>query len=384
LNLRIVHTSDWHLGKILFGIRLTDKQFAYFENHFFPTLKELKPDLLIITGDIFDRPIPDLETEKLFAFILKKLFELKIFTIIIPGNHDSKRLTVYKEFLSHFNLLLIDNLCYFFSPFKFKNASFHILPYLSFYELKDSLSLNNSDEEITYSKLLYKAISQIKPSSPSFFIGHFAVENAATSGEEILTKTIGNEEVIPISFFSQFNIVLLGHIHKLQKIKNIYYAGSILPYNFSSDNLKKGIWFFELQNDKIIKEEKIFIPSTFQLVTIKGCFEEILRMPDSDEFIKIILKDSFPIFNAYDRLKEKFKNLVILEYEKDLNKTDFETPFAENTPLEMDFFDDKTIFTNFYKYIKNQEPSQEILSKYIEIVEELKKIKEKKEEKLWQ
>ena len=97
--MKILHTSDWHLGKSLFGKKLVDEQALFFEKTFFSLIKDIKPDILVITGDITDKSNPDLETLKLLSEILFWLFKEKIPSIFILGNHDSKRITLFKEFL---------------------------------------------------------------------------------------------------------------------------------------------------------------------------------------------------------------------------------------------------------------------------------------------
>ncbi len=376
MSLRIVHTSDWHLGKILFGRRLTEEQSLYFEKEFFPFLKEIKPDVLLITGDVFDRPNPDIETQTLFINILKKLIEIKVFTLIIPGNHDSKRLTLFKDFLSHFNVLLVDDLSYFFSPFVLRKEEpyyFYLFPYLTFYELK--AEFDRIEEPLSYAKLFSFAISQLgEIEHPSFFLGHFAVEKAFFSGEETLMRGIGSEEVLPLSSLLPFDLVFLGHLHRLQKIDKVYYSGSILPYSFSEAKNPKGVWFIECKGEKVIREEKVYLPSTFELITLKGKFEEVLKEPSSKAFIRVILEEDMPVFNAYERLKERFPNLVVLEYEKELKERKFTQ--EEWEVKEEAVLDEKELFREFYKLVEGKEPAEEVWKVYLGLVEELKKLKE--------
>lgn len=384
MSLRIVHTSDWHLGKILFGRRLTQEQCLYFEKEFFPFLREAKPDVLLITGDIFDRPNPDLETQNLFVSILKKFLDLKIPAIIIPGNHDSKRLTLFKDFLCHLNIMLVDDLSQFYKPLVFGEKElyyFYIFPYLSFYELKNHLEemfpsrIKNLGEEITYSKLFSFAVSQLgEIKHPSFFLGHFAVEKAFFSGEETTMKGIGSEEVLPLSSLLPFDMAFLGHLHRLQKINKVYYSGSILPYSFSEAKNPKGVWFIECRGGKIIREEKVHLHSTFELITLKGKFEEVLKEPATEAFVRVILEEDMPVFNAYERLKERFPNLVILEYEKELKEKDIIQ--EEGLIKEEILLDEKELFREFYKLVEGKEPAPEVWKVYLDVVEELKKLKE--------
>ena len=385
MSLKIVHTSDWHLGKILFGKKLTEEQCLYFEKEFFPFLKETRPDILLITGDVFDRPNPDLETQNLLVSVLKKILDLKIPTIIIPGNHDSKRLTLFKDFLCHLNLLLVDDLSRFYEPLVLDSEEpcyYYIFPYLSFYELKTYLEelfpiqLKNLQGDLTYSKLFSFAVSQLREvKRPAFFLGHFAVERGVFSGEETLLRGIGSEEVLPLPSLAVFDALFLGHLHRMQNpAKGVYYSGSILPYSFDEAGHSKGVWFFEWKDGKMVREERVFLSPTIEMVTVKGTFEEVIRRPSCKAFVRVILEDEMPIFNAFERLKEKFPNLVALDYEKELKEREIE-PEAWEVREEI-VLDEKELFREFYRFVEGREVGEDVWRVYKTLVEELKKLEE--------
>lgn len=400
--MKILHTSDWHLGKILAGKKFVEEQRQFFENTFFPLLKDIKPDILLITGDIVDRPNPDTETLFLLKDIFYFLFKQRIPTFIILGNHDSKKIILFKDFLKEANLIIIENLTYFKEPFIFKSKNgeklyFYLLPYLNLYELRFYLenlwyqefsSIFRSKDQVFLRDLINFLIKKIEPriKKPAILLGHFAVEKGVFTGEEIPLKGIGNEEVLPLEYFKSFDFIFLGHLHRLQKIdKNVYYSGSILPYSFEESMCMKGVWLVEIKNGKKIKEEIIPLPPSFKMKIIKGYFKDLItNFKRDDAYIKIILKDELPILDPFNKLKNIFPNLLILEYEKDKNREnlDFFTDFDYFDKKELKL-DEEELFKKFYKFVEGKEPKDEIINIFKRHVNEIKTNLEK-EGKTWQ
>jgi exonuclease SbcD len=394
--LRILHTSDWHLGKSLFGKKLIDEQTLFFEKTFFPFIKDIKPDILIITGDITDKSNPDLETLKLLSEILFWLFKEKIPSIFILGNHDSKRITLFKEFLKQNYLYMIDTLYYFKNPFiwedgKGEKVYFYLLPYLPLYELKENIEIfwekenkKVADFFAKKSQLLLKDLVELLLDltkdnfyRPAIALGHFAIERGIFTGEEISLKFMGLEEVFPLELFENFDFLLLGHLHRLQKVSSkVFYSGSILPYSFEESVHKKGVWLFEIKNSMLIKEEPIYLPSSFEMKIVKGYFKDLINSPKDEAYIKVILKDKEPVLHPFERLKTIFPNLLLLEYEdKKTEISSFSEDFMKEALLESKKIElnEEELFKKFYKYVEEREVEDrlfEVFKKYLKELNE--------------
>ena len=88
--MRILHTADWHLGRLFYNEHLTTDQAHVLEHQFFPLLKEERIDLVVLSGDVFDRSVPPIEAIELWDSVLHRLaFTEKIPMVVISGNHDS-------------------------------------------------------------------------------------------------------------------------------------------------------------------------------------------------------------------------------------------------------------------------------------------------------
>ncbi len=88
--MRILHTADWHLGRLFYNEHLTTDQAHILDHQFFPLLKEEQIDLVVLSGDVFDRSVPPIEAIELWDSVLHRLaFSENIPMVAISGNHDS-------------------------------------------------------------------------------------------------------------------------------------------------------------------------------------------------------------------------------------------------------------------------------------------------------
>ena len=390
--MRILHTSDWHLGKNFYSKKLTSAQLKLFESEFFPLIKDVKPDVVIVSGDIMDKPNPDYESQQLFKEILYKLGQEGILTILILGNHDSKRVTLYKEFLQSVGLFLIDDLSWVKTPLKVtskkgENVYFYCMPYMDIYELREGintfwkdlkrrLTLFTNKEEVELSDLFKQLVYFLnyeKVKKPAVFIGHFAIEKGEFTGEESSIKTIGMEELVPVGIFKDFDLMLMGHLHRVQKLFNkVYYSGTPMPYSFEEAEVKKGVWLIELKCEKVTKEEFVPLSSPVRFKVLKGKFNELIRLPKDDSYIKVVLEDETPILHPFERLRSVFPNLLVLEYENQ----DKIVSSAQVTQLSTEEFfslNEEELFKNFYFTVENKAPSSSLLDLFRDYLEEFKK-----------
>ena len=108
--MRILHTSDWHLGKLFEGHHLTEDQ-AYVLDDFVALTRDTKPDIVIIAGDLYDRSVPPHDAVSLFSDVLNRLIrDVKVPTLAIAGNHDSaERIDFGSELLRDSGLVMTGN-----------------------------------------------------------------------------------------------------------------------------------------------------------------------------------------------------------------------------------------------------------------------------------
>ena len=135
--MKVIHTADWHLGKILNGKQFLEDQ-HYILNKLIDNLKEEKPDVLVISGDIYDTSYPSKETIRLFEETIKIInVNMKIPTIITNGNHDGRERLNYGSTWFEFSQLYIRTQLELMStPITINNINFYTLPFATISEIK--------------------------------------------------------------------------------------------------------------------------------------------------------------------------------------------------------------------------------------------------------
>ncbi|WNY60559.1 exonuclease SbcCD subunit D [Borreliella bissettiae] len=372
-NYKILHTSDWHIGKKIenFSILKEQKNFLSFLLEF---INKEKIDLLLIAGDVYDSKRPGFEEQRLVNnFFYELSFTSCKWCVVISGNHDKKDyLSINKKLLSRFNFFLIteygsdeqivllkDN----------ENLKFIVvcLPHINerlilgqnfddIFELEDQSSsklfLENLEnayrEEISnLSKFLknkYKGIPKILMAH-SFF------------GSSKKIDTLGGSYIVPFNVFgNSFSYVALGHIHKFMKLRdNIVYSGSPMQYSFN-ESCDKYINVLHFDNNKLISQKAFLVPIFNKLIFVKGSLNEVIDFLANfkkEESFTIYLKielneavDTIAEETIYDLARLNFMNLVSISYSLPLSQDlqDDSNFIGELEVLEMDekyFFEKK-------------------------------------------
>lgn len=383
MGLKILHTSDWHLGKVFreSNFELLPIQRQILSELIDITRREI-PDILLIAGDIFDSYNPSYEAECLFYETLANISKHGCFTFVVAGNHDSPdKLRIAKPLIDGKHPIFIktslsvgndfvefENELYRFKiedslvklNLKSKNITLAIncLPYIS--EVR--LGISGDD----YLKKLIELLSKEPQFTCDYFIvmSHLSVIGAQRSGSERVFQ-IGGIEDIPSEFFPKSaNYIALGHLHRYQKVKNAVYSGSIYPFDFAEIEHEKGVCCFSEGALRFIKFENSPRIKKIEFDTID---EAINGVPEEKGFYYVLIKDPQPysgstiesLIKAYrDRLINwRFTNPDIKE---------------ESTFVDLSALSDVEMFIEFYKAKMNCEPSKEVVDLFVSVLEEVR------------
>lgn len=322
--MKILHTSDWHLGKSLRAFNLLDEQEYIIEQ----VKIELKKgyEALIIAGDVYDRAIPPPEAVELFGNFLDWASNKRIITIIIPGNHDSAlRLSfanrsferVYIHFRSDFTRLD--------EPITMKDSDgeevdVFCIPFIETSYVRSQLG----DKEIkNYVDATVACIEKVKckmrQDVPTILVSHAFVGNSIEEPKRSDSERdifVGGSGLVPVDLFEGFDYVALGHLHRSQKISGIdsvRYAGSILQYSISEANQKKSMIQLELADDHFLIS-KVPLISNRKVRVLEDEMDNLLQDEKyevyKDDFISVKLTDKGHLINMSPRLKERFPYLL--------------------------------------------------------------------------
>lgn len=389
--MKFAHISDLHLGLRLYEMRMTEEQ-RYILEEITGLLKEEKPDALLISGDIYDRPVPPEEAVEMLSDFLGRVRALGISIFMISGNHDSpERISFGEKILGlgdvHVAGKYDGKIKKVVKEDKYGRINFFLLPYIkpsyvnAYLEEDKKIRKDpepagekgtdkDSDKGLNlYQRAVEEAIATDPPdtSERNVILAHQFVMGATRSeSEEVI---VGLVDSIGAEVFDGFDYVALGHLHKPQHIgeKRVRYCGTPLKYSFSEEKNKKSVTFVEMKQKGDMKISAKELKPRRDVRSIKGRFPELLA-GKSDDYIRVVLTDDAPVPNAFNRLRESYPNILKLEYDAKVSKgTGLKSVFLSDTKTPAE------IFEEFYERVNERKMTagqKRILDSIIEKTEE--------------
>lgn len=332
--MRLLHTSDWHLGRSFGPVALADQQEA-FADWLVVQCRELRAELVVVAGDVFDRAVPPVEALTLFRETLGRLLDTGAVVAVITGNHDGPdRVALYGSLLDGRGLFVrggygsIGEVL----PLSCTDGPLDLvlLPFLDPQAAPDHLPDADTDRvddagegadllarrlRRTHQSVLAAAVAAARPalSAPrSVAVAHAFVAGAAVSDSERLL-TVGGTGTVGADLFSGFSYTALGHLHRPQAVggrPTVRYSGTPLAYSFSEVD-PKSITLVELAPDGSAAVTEVPIPVGRPVRTVVGTLADLLAQPaDTRSFVRAILTDPGVVLDAKQRLSVVYPHVV--------------------------------------------------------------------------
>lgn len=379
--MRILHTADWHLGKIVNGIHMTEDQ-SYILDKLIDVIRDVKPDVLIIAGDIYDRAIPPKEAVELLNEVLSTIHsEFQIPILAISGNHDSPdRLDFASSLLSKQNVFIQAKY------FKNHNAvtlfdeygpvHFHLIPYLEPEEVKEVF---NNDNIKTHEDAMKEIVDFIEQkydmSERNVFVGHAFLQGGMESDSEERLSMLGGAPYVPAELFEKFTYTAMGHLHQAQRITQDYirYSGSILKYSFSEVNHRKSVTLIEIDEKDVKNIEQIPLSPKRDLRMIEGYFQDLIDEPIDplNDYLHITLLDQGKLIDPIGKLRKIYPNILRLERKSMQMQTNLRDLKSIREKRERSH---EELFFDFYHSITGTEPDETRMDYFKKAVNDLMKI----------
>ncbi|MFI8794213.1 exonuclease SbcCD subunit D [Streptomyces sp. NPDC055105] len=324
--MRILHTSDWHLGRQLHRTPLLAEQRAFLE-HLLDTVQSENVEAVVVAGDVFDRAIPPLDAIDQFKWILEELADLQVPLIMISGNHDSsRRLGVNARLIEHAGIHLRTSVEDCARPVVLQDehgpVAFYGLPYLEPGLVQTQLGA----EQASHHAVLSAAMDQVRadlaarPSGTrSVVLAHAFVTGAHTSPDSERDITAGGVPSVSASVFAEVDYVALGHLHRCQKIsENIRYSGSPLAYSFSEADCPKAMWLVDLGSGTDLTARELLCPVPRPMRQVTGALQDMMTSADYAQYetcwLHVTLTDPDRPHMAMERLQERFPHALKLSF----------------------------------------------------------------------
>lgn len=372
--MKLIHTADWHLGKILFSHSMLELQSEFINSFLKPLIINEKPDAFVIAGDIFDRSIAPAEAIKMFDDFIAFISGQKIPLLVITGNHDGhERITLGASILRQSGIYIATEIKDALEPITLEKDGerfcFYLIPHFDPPAAREFFG----DESIRGFAESYRALTEkiryeiLDPTCVNIAVSHCFMSGCTVSESENPVY-IGASGEVSGDLFSAFDITLLGHLHSAQSAgKNGYYSGSPLKYSFGEHLSKKGVNIFEISDRNASRRFVPFTPSRDMRV-ISGEFDELMKQGEScpsDDYIHIHLTDKKPIFMPLQRLREFYPNILEMSSELLISPGDTLT-----TPSKRSFGDPVELFREFSKQICGSEAQPDEIELFSKIAEE--------------
>ena len=357
--MKLIHLSDLHLGKRLNNFSLIDDQ-EYILTSILRIVDDVRPQAVLISGDVYDKSIPSGEAVQLFDNFLSRLAKRNLQVLIISGNHDSaERLSFGNRLMEragiHFAPVYDGKVKTVSLEDKYGEVRFFLLPFLKPIHIRHSFPEECVE---SYTDAIAVAVEkmEIDPSVRNVLLTHQFVTGAETCESE--ERNVGGTDNVDASVFAGFDYVALGHLHGPQNVgsNRIRYCGAPLKYSFSEEKHCKSVTIVELGEKGKLKLELFPLVSKRDLRSVRGAFAELLDSGKrSEDYIRIILTDEEDVPEAMGKLRTVYPNIMELTYDNTRTRSTSAVEDPEDirnkSPLE--------IFEKLYEVQNGQPMSQE-------------------------
>lgn len=317
--MRLLHTSDWHLGRQLYNTRLLDDQ-AHALDQVVEMVRDSRPDAVLIAGDVFDRAVPPPDAVRLLDDVLGRIvLGAKVPVVMIAGNHDSAdRLGFGARLLASQGLHVFGRPALDREPLVladgYGDVEIHPLPYadpLQVAALAGEDGIDGHDQALR--RLL--AARRPDPSRRAVAVGHAFVAGGAVAESE-RALSVGGSGQVDADCFAGFHAVALGHLHRPQLVGDgrISYSGSLLKYSLSEVDHDKSATLIELDGAGAATFHRLGLSPRRDLRRIEDRFADIAAAaaadPRRDDYLVAGLTDDGLVVDAMARLREVYPNTL--------------------------------------------------------------------------
>ncbi|WP_054816268.1 exonuclease SbcCD subunit D [Nocardia arizonensis] len=325
--MRMLHTSDWHIGRTFHGVDLLSDQ-----EHALRAIADMvraeSVDVVVVPGDVYDRSIPSADAIAVCNRGFEAIRAAGAVIVATSGNHDSPtRLGAGARFAAAGGLHLRTTVAGAHEPVLLRDehgeVAFYGIPYLEPDITRAELDVPQAR---SHADILAAAMARIRADIArldgvrAVVLAHAFVVGAEATGSE-RSISVGGVETVPRSAFDGIDYVALGHLHSPQTLsESVRYSGSPLPYSFAENSHRKAVWIIDLDECGLRDVRRRDLPVVRGLSRLTGTLEELLADPvhaaAEEHYVSATLTDTARPVDALRVLRERFPHIVHVEWSR--------------------------------------------------------------------
>jgi exonuclease SbcD len=399
--MRLLHTSDWHLGRSFHGVGMLEAQRSFIDQ-LVATVRDESVDVVLIAGDVYDRALPSVDVVGLLDDALVRLTGAGAKVVLTSGNHDSAiRLGFASRLLERGGVHLRTRISELDQPvlFPLGDAQDHGaevtaaaggaeaadrqgpllavygIPWLEPRLVAEQLGARTpSHFEVTKAatNLIRSHVSMLQEQGTvhTIVLAHtFASGGISSDSERDLS--IGGVGAVPLDLFEGFSYTALGHLHGRQSLSPaVRYSGSPLAYSFSEATHRKGGWLIDVDSTGVTGVTEVHWKAPRSLAVLRGRIETLLESEEYSwaeyAFCQITLTDPQRPAQAMEKLRTRFPDTLVLGFEPEgavaAGKTSYSSRLSEAK-------DDLSVCCGFLEHVRGRtadDPERDALIEALE------------------
>lgn len=357
--MRILHTSDWHIGRTLHKVPMLDAQRDALAQVCRIAAAE-RVDLIVVPGDVFDHAVPSADALEVLEDALSAMLPIAP-VVITAGNHDSLRRLGYGSRLFTERLHVCTRVDVAGEAIVFGDLRVYPIPYLHPETARADLAGDGEDLAATHEAVMARVMQRVRadlaahPGARSVVLAHAWVAGGATSDSE-RDVSVGGLGTIPPAVFGGVDYVALGHLHGPQEPRGVgstrlRYSGSPLRYSFSEAGHEKSVTIVDLDGQGVVSVRAVPITQPRPMAVLRGLLDELLdtalHRDAVDAWVSAVVLDDRRPSQMWQRLQERYPHLLQVRHEPQGGLL-VEKPAAvgrEQKPLE--------VAADFVEYVTN-------------------------------
>ncbi len=389
--MRLIHTADWHLGRIFHNVHLTRDQ-EYVLDQLVALIAEVRPSAVVVAGDLYDRSVPPTEAVDLLDHVFTQIVDgLGVPVIAIAGNHDSAvRVGFGSALLQQRGLHLVGELPQAASPIVLRDehgpVHFCALPFADPAEARHAYGdADIHDQQAVSAAGVARTLAATPPGERRVVVAHAFVAGGLESESE-RPMSVGGAQQVPAAVFAGFDYVALGHLHRPQTCgaEAVRYAGSLLKYSFAEHDHEKGVAVVDIgapgsadgdagaEGHPSVAVENVALSPRRDVRRLEGTLAELLERgpadPHRDDYVLASLLDDGALYDPIGRLRAAYPNTLAIE------RPAYERAGAEGPRRPRPgSVGDVQLFEAFFGYATDDELGDERRAAVAEVVDQLER-----------